>query len=268
MTPFTPDTIRENLLCLPLFSGLGNDDLTLLLSGTHEYKVSAHEILFQKGDHIRGIHLMLSGQAKLFLPTTQGGEKVIGMVTAGKSFGEAVVFNDEPCPVAAQATRDSVLMIVNKDALLAVLDHNPRFARKMLASISMRLHELMLDMETCTLMNSVQRVVCYLSQRTPEQNPPQYEVKLGTSKQMLASQLNLAPETFSRALHHLATAGLIEVQGRTIRIMDAQRLKHFKNWCQNAFRQTRARGGKVTRLFKSGYRNRGTRRQTVQRLAR
>jgi CRP-like cAMP-binding protein len=150
------------------------------------------------------------------------------MVNAGNAFGEAVVFLDKPVPVSAQATQSSELLIVTKDSLLALVDRNPVFARKMLASISMRLHELMSDMETCTLMSSVQRVVCFLSHQTPEQTQAQYEVKLDTSKQTLASRLNLAPETFSRALHHLVTAGLIEVKGRTIRILDAQRLKLFQ----------------------------------------
>ena len=228
MTPFTPNTIRENLQRLPLFSGLNADEIALLLPGVREYKAAAHEMLFQKGDILRGIHMLLTGQAKLFLPTAQGTEKVIAMVNPGSAFGEAVVFLDKPVPVSAQATQNSELLIVHKDALLAVVDRNPLFARKMLASISMRLHELMADMETCTLMNSVQRVVCYLSHQTPEQNPAAYEVKLDSSKQTLASRLNLAPETFSRALHHLVTAGLIEVQGRTIRVKDALRLKQFQ----------------------------------------
>jgi CRP-like cAMP-binding protein len=112
--------------------------------------------------------------------------------------------------------------------VLVVLECDPRFGRNMLASLSMKLHQLMADMETCTLMNSVQRVVCFLSHQAPEENAAQYEVKLDTSKQMLASQLNLAPETLSRVLHHLVTADLIEVKGRTLRIMDAQRLKRFQ----------------------------------------
>jgi CRP-like cAMP-binding protein len=228
MTPFTADTIQENLVRLPLFSALDKQELALLLPGIREYKVSAHEMLFQKGDYLRGIHMLVTGQAKLFLPTAQGAEKVIAMVNPGNAFGEAVVFLDKPVPVSAQATQNSMLLIISKDALLSVVDRNPQFARKMLASISMRLHELMSDMETCTLMNSVQRVVCFLSHQTPEQNPAQYEVKLDTSKQTLASRLNLAPETFSRALHHLVTAGLIEVQGRTIRVKDAMRLKQFQ----------------------------------------
>lgn len=228
MTPFTPNAVQDNLRRMPLFNGLSPDELSLLMPGIREYKVRAHEMLFQKGDHLRGIHMMVTGQAKLFLPTAHGTEKVIATVNAGDAFGEAVVFLEKPCPVSAQAIQDSELLIVNRDALFALIDQTPLFARKMLASISMRLHELMNDMETCTLMNSVQRVVCYLSHQIPGEDPAQYDVRLDTSKQTLASRLNLAPETFSRALHHLVTAGLIEVQGRTIRVKDAQRLKQFK----------------------------------------
>ncbi len=228
MTPYTPVSTREVLARLPLFCELSADEITTLLPGVREYRVRANEILFNKGDRLDGIQAVVAGQVKLFLPTAQGTEKVIGTMNAGASFAEAVVFLDIPCPVSAQATQDSVMLVAGKKVLLEVLDCDSRFARKMLASLSMKLHELMADMETCTLMNSVQRVVCFLSHQTPEQSPVQYEVRLDTSKQTLASRLNLAPETFSRALHHLVTAGLIEVQGRTIRIIDAQRLKQFQ----------------------------------------
>jgi CRP-like cAMP-binding protein len=221
-------SIREILARLPLFRELSLEDVALLLPGIREYKAQAQEMIFHKGDQLDGIHALVMGQVKLFLPTPQGTERVIAMIGAGEAFGEAVVFLDKPCPVSAQATQDSLLLIVGKQALLSVLDRNPLFARKMLAGISMRLHELVMDMETCTLMSSVQRVVCFLSQQAPAQSPPEYEVKLDTNKQTLASKLNLAPETFSRVLHHLISAGLIEVRGRTIRIIDIQRLKSFQ----------------------------------------
>ncbi|MBI1284904.1 MAG: cyclic nucleotide-binding domain-containing protein [Thiobacillus sp.] len=228
MTPYTPDSFRDVLTQLPLFSELSTDEVSMLLPGVREYKARASEMLFNKGDRLDGIYVVVTGQVKLSIPTQHGLEKVIGTMNAGAAFAEAIVFLDIPCPVSAQATQDSVLLVASKKVLLEVLDHDPRFARKMLASLSMKLHQLMADMETCTLMNSVQRVVCFLSHQAPEKYAAQYEVKLDTSKQMLASRLSLAPETLSRVLHHLVTAGLIEVKGRTLRILDAQRLKAFQ----------------------------------------
>ncbi|MFZ0105356.1 MAG: Crp/Fnr family transcriptional regulator [Thiobacillus sp.] len=228
MTPYTLESTREVLARLPLFCELGESDVDRLLPGVHEYRVRAHEMLFNKGDALDGIYVVVTGQIKLFLPTPQGSEKVIGTMNSGASFAEAVVFLDIPAPVSAQATQDGVLLVASKQAIIELLDHDPRFARKMLASLSMKLHQLMSDMETCTLMSSVQRVVCYLSHQIPAEGLPEFEVKLDTSKQTLASQLSLAPETFSRALSHLVKSGLIEVHGRTIHVKDAQRLRAFQ----------------------------------------
>jgi CRP-like cAMP-binding protein len=94
----------------------------------------------------------------------------------------------------------------------------------MIASLSMRLHELIDDMETCTLRTSMQRVVCYLSHMAPDNSVLSYRIELDTNKQTIASQLNLAPETFSRVLGQLSDAGVIVVKGRTINIVDRQRM--------------------------------------------
>jgi len=228
MTPYSQGSIRDVLARLPLFCELGDNDVKMLLPGLREYRVRTHEVLFNKGDSIDGIYAVVSGQVKLFLQTPQGTEKVVATMNPGSSFAEAVVFLDMPAPVSAEATQDGVVLVAAKDALLPVLERDPRFARKMLASLSMKLHQLMADMETCTLMGSVQRVVCFLSHQIPEEGMAEFEVKLDTSKQTLASQLSLAPETFSRALNHLVKSGLIEVHGRTIRVRDARRLRSFQ----------------------------------------
>ncbi len=228
MTPYTPESFGDVLKRLPLFSELNADEIATLLPGIREYKARNGEMLFNKGDRLDGLYVVVSGQVKLSIPTQQGLEKVIATMNAGAAFAEAIVFLDIPCPVSAQATQESVLLVANKKVLIEVLDQDPRFARKMLASLSMKLHQLMADMETCTLMNSVQRVVCFLTHQAPANDALQYEVRLDTSKQMLASRLSLAPETLSRVLHHLVTAGLIEVQGRTLRILDARRLQAFQ----------------------------------------
>jgi CRP-like cAMP-binding protein len=216
----TRHAVTEILSRQPLFRGLDSTELGLLAAGTREFRVRKQEILFQKGDIPEGLHVVIMGQIKLALPSAQGGEKVVHMAGPGATFGEAVVFLDKPYPVTAQATQESLILLISKNELLRALDSNPLFSRKMLASLSMRLHELIDDMETCTLRTSIQRVICYLSHLAPDNYTRRYDVQLDTSKQMIASRLNLAPETFSRVLGQLSDAGLIEVKGRNITVLN------------------------------------------------
>lgn len=223
----TRPPLSEALSRQALFNGLSADELALLARGSREIRLQRGEILFQKGDVSEGMHLLVMGQVKLFLPSPQGSEKVVQMIKPGNTFGEALAFLDKPYPITAQAIQDSILVLVDKHPLLNALAGNPLLSRKMLANLSMRLHELLEDMETCTLRTSTQRVICFLNQMAPAERPNEYELTLPSSKQTVASQLNLAPETFSRVLGHLAGAGLIQVNGRSIRVLDLTRLKNF-----------------------------------------
>ena len=220
-------SMREVLSRQPLFRGLSTDELDLLAQGSREVRAQKNEILFQKGDEPEGMHVLVMGQVKLCLPSPQGAEKVVHVFESGSTFGEAVVFLDKTYPVSAQATQDSLMVLVSKQALLEALSTSPMLSRKMLASLSIRLHELIEDMETCTLRTSTQRVACFLLNLSPSSQEERYEILLPASKQTIASQLNLAPETFSRVLGHLAGAGLISVKGRTITVLDQAKLRNF-----------------------------------------
>jgi len=223
----TRHPIREILARQPLFRNLNEAELGIIAAGTREYRLNRNEVVFQKGDPPEGMHIVIMGQVKLSIPSVQGAEKVVHMAGPGHTFGEAVVFLAKPYPVSAIATQDSIVLVVAKTTLEGAIDENPMLARKMLASLSLRLHELIDDMETCTLRTSMQRVVCYLSQQVPA-GGENVTIRLANSKQTIASQLNLAPETFSRVLSQLSEAGLIQVSGRAITVASRDRLMGFQ----------------------------------------
>ncbi|MFA5082127.1 MAG: Crp/Fnr family transcriptional regulator [Hydrogenophilaceae bacterium] len=224
----TRHPIREILARQPLFSNLNEDELHVIAIGTREYRIRRNEVVFQKGDQPEGMHIVIMGQVKLAIPSAQGAEKVVHLAGPGHTFGEAVVFLDKPYPVSAIATQDSLILLVLKSTLENALDDSPTLSRKMLASLSIRLHELIDDMESCTLRTSMQRVVCYLSQQVPADHAEAFTIQLANSKQTIASQLNLAPETFSRVLSQLSEAGLIQVSGRAINVTSRERLIQFQ----------------------------------------
>jgi CRP-like cAMP-binding protein len=224
----TRHPIRDILSRQPMFRNLNENELGIIASGTREYRIRRNEVVFQKGDPSTGMHIVIMGQVKLSIPSAQGAEKVVHMAGPGHTFGEAVIFLDKPYPVSAIATQDSIVLLVTKNALETALNDSPMLARKMLANLSMRLHELIDDMESCTLRTSMQRVVCFLSQQVPLDGKENVTIQLASSKQTIASQLNLAPETFSRVLSQLSEAGLIQVNGRAITVASRDKLVSFQ----------------------------------------
>jgi CRP-like cAMP-binding protein len=223
----TRHSIAEILSRQPLFRGLSEIELAQISAGTREFRVKKNEVLFHKGDQPEGMHVVVMGQMKLALPSAQGVEKIVHMSGPGSTFGEAVVFLDKPYPVSGQAMSEGLILLVSKRVLIEAMDGNSMLCRKMLASLSSRLHELLGDMESCTLRTSMQRVVCFLVQSAPVDGSTSFDIVLTASKQNLASQMNLAPETFSRALGNLTEKGLIKVKGRTITVIDRALLSQF-----------------------------------------
>ena len=227
--PAAPIRIQEFLKNVPLFRELTDAELDRIAAGTAQVRAPAGTILFRRGEPCAGFHVIVYGQVKLAFGAADGAEKVVEILGPGSSFGEAVMFLEKPYVVFAETLADSLLLAIGKAGVFAELERNPRFARKMLGGLALRLHGLVHDLEAYTLRSGTQRVIGYLLRDYSEEGEPRaaVEVALATSKGVLASRLNITREHFSRILHDLSGAGLIEVHGRIIRILDPERLRAY-----------------------------------------
>lgn len=233
--PSTPLKTQAFLRNLPLFRELAEADIERVAAGTRELRVKRADILFRKGDASRGFHIVVYGQVKLMLITPQGDEKVIEIMGPGQSFGEAIMFMDKPYPVTAEVLVDSMLLHVAKDVVFEEIDRDPAFARRMIAGLSRRLHHLIIDVESYLMHSATQRVIGYLLRpdHAHDDSSGQTLVTLPARKGVIASRLNITPEHFSRVLHELAEARLIEVTGRSVSILDMEKLSSFESYVKS-----------------------------------
>lgn len=218
--------IQDLLSKVPLFQSLSGDELDNLAAATTQVYVARGEVIFKKGDPCVGFHAMVYGRVKLLLTSPVGDEKVVRLISPGGTFGEALMFMDKPYIVSAQALEDTMLLHVAKIALFAELDRRPQLAREMIASLSQRLQGLMADVEAYSLRSGTQRVIGYLLKGDDQE--PMQQIRLTTSKTVIASRLNLTPEHFSRILRELSEDGLIQVKGREVTILDMKRLVNYR----------------------------------------
>lgn len=233
MTPPSPGMprIAVTLAQLPLFSDMHRDELERLAQGCSESHYIRSQDVFRIGDPCSAFHVVLSGLIKLYAISPSGQEKVIELVGPGQSFGEALMFTDQPYIINAQSLIDTRVLAVRKPAVMAEIERDPRFALRMLAGISRQLHGLVHDVESYALHSGVQRVVAYLLRDEVSAHCEDCQVRtitLPVSKATIASRLSLTPEYFSRVLHELAEQHLIEIDKRDIRLLDVVRLARFR----------------------------------------
>ncbi len=229
--PSTPITIPTFLANVPLFRELAAEEIDRIAVQTKSLHLDRSSVLFQRGQPSEGFYVVVYGQVKLSFISKSGDEKVVDLLGPGQSFGEAVMFMEKQHVVTAQTLADSMLLYVSKAVVFDELERDPRFARRMIAGLSQRLHYLMEDMEGYSMHSGIQRVIGFLLRdevEAPEQ-ASRLEVTLPAAKGVIASRLNLTQEHFSRILHDLVAKGLIEVRGRTIVIRELQKLRTYES---------------------------------------
>ena len=214
---------------LPLFSDLDAAEVERLAAGCQLRRFERGEMVFRMGEPCESFHVVVVGQVKLYVISPAGQEKVIELVAPGHSFAEALMFLGKPCLVNAQALADSLVLTVQRQTVLNELQHDSRFALRMLAGLSRRLHGLVHDVQAYSLQSGVQRVIGYLLRdQGVDEGGEAVTVSLPVSKATVASRLSLTPEYFSRVLRELEQAKLIEIDKRDIHILDVGRLAAYQ----------------------------------------
>lgn len=219
-----PEVPAASLLAqLPLLRDLGAAALERLAAETVRHRLRRGAVLFRKGEPAAGLYVVAYGDIKLISTTPARGSRLSGIVGPGQSFGEPVMFLERPTLVEARAASDALVLLVPKAAVFAELDRNPKFARQMIAGLSRRVEALVRELDRQAIGSGAARLAAYLLRQA--HGAPSLSWTLPAPKAEIASQLNLTPEHFSRILHDLGAAGLLQVQGRRIVVPDTQRLQ-------------------------------------------
>lgn len=223
MTPKPMDVLRKT----PLFATLPDDDLRRVADLAVPRRFAKKEAVFREGDRADGFFIVASGKVKVFKLSGEGKEQILHVLEAGQTFAEAVIFEGGVYPAHAEALDDSDLLFLPKRPFLELLERRPVVAIRMLASLSRWLKRMTDLAESLSLRDVETRLIFYLSEELKTRGiPPKdgVEIELPIGKNVLASRLGTVPETFSRTLKKLQDDGLIDVRGKRIRIVSAERL--------------------------------------------
>ena len=210
-----------------LFRGIGQVQAADLARQCWTIGARRGDVIAPRGKRLPGVLAIAYGSIKLSLRAPEGGERVVRLAAAGQSFGESSALSGRVFPCEAQALSDSRLVVIPAAAVLALIERDPRRARRVLEVLAERNLALVDELQSSSLRRGSERLASFLdSLADAGMRENACTVRLPASKTVVASRLNMKKETLSRLLRDLSEQGLIRVAQRDITLLDRERLLH------------------------------------------
>ncbi|MBI4326155.1 MAG: Crp/Fnr family transcriptional regulator [Chloroflexi bacterium] len=209
----------------PLFMGYPGADLSHIASFAAIKVLSRGDYLFYEGTPVHGFYIVRKGAIKVHRFNLAGKEQVLHVFRPYESIAEETLFSDLGHPANASACEDSQVLVVQKSAFVALIKRQPELALCLLRSMSQHVRILVGLLDDLTLKDVKTRLANWLVQHCPNPDSDEpYSIQLPMSKNMLASELGTASETFSRTLAKLRDLKLLSVEGKAITLLCPMKL--------------------------------------------
>jgi CRP/FNR family transcriptional regulator len=196
-----------------------------IASMTEVRKLARGETLFHEATPVQGFFVVQQGAIKAHRNNSGRREQVIHVFRPGESLAEESLFAEGGHAASACAIEDSQVLLVQRMGFVALLRREPQLALSLLRSLSRQFDLLVGLLDDLTLKDFQTRLGHWLIGHCPDPHSrcPQ-TIALSESKRLLASELGVSGETFSRALAKFREQRLLAVNGKSLTVLSPFRL--------------------------------------------
>ena len=185
--------------------------------------------LFRTGDRFASLYAIRSGSCKTVALAADGHEQIAGYHMAGEILGlDGIGTDSHGCQ--AVALEDTEVCALPFERLQALALQSSGFQRNLYRLISREIargHALILMLGT---MHAEQRLAAFLldlSQRYHARGYSSCEFVLRMTREEIGSYLGLKLETVSRLFSRFQREGLLQVEGRVVKLLDRSSVKQL-----------------------------------------
>ena len=184
------------------------------------------ELIYREGDNSNFIYLITKGVVKCYKLNEQGKELTTDLYKEGDLFGYSAFAQNITFQETATAIKDVDLVCVTKSELKEVLNKNHKVALALIQLLSNNLSGTKNQLIEMAY-SSVHKKTASTIIRFAEKLNPRTEDSIIISRYDLASVAGIATETFIRTMTNFKKQGLIEMEGRNIKIINLQKLQEI-----------------------------------------
>ncbi|MCK4711135.1 MAG: fumarate/nitrate reduction transcriptional regulator Fnr, partial [Gammaproteobacteria bacterium] len=185
------------------------------------------EYLFRQGDSFHSLYAICSGAVKVYSISNDGSEQISGFLFSGDLTGMDAISTEQhhSCAMALETTSYCEIPFVQLEELAGKLPSLQHQLLKLMSKEIVSEEDLLMQLGKKTADERLASMLLCFSSQFLERGFSATEFNLSMSRSDIGNYLGLAVETVSRIFTRFHEKGLINVEGKFIKINDIQALE-------------------------------------------
>jgi CRP/FNR family cyclic AMP-dependent transcriptional regulator len=207
-----------------LFQGIDETTRRRIAGHVAERVVERGQCVFIQGEAGDRMYVLAEGAVKLYVSSRDGGIVELVRHRPPAAFGEVALLDGGPRTASAQAVERSVLLVVTRAELVALLRSEEHVAEALLRTLGAIVRRTTRQVSDLAFLDLQGRVAGQLLALAGDGGPARTRE---VTQAELASMVNGARQTVNQALRSLEARGYIRTDGRSFEIVDWERLERL-----------------------------------------
>ena len=194
-------------------------------------KYKKGQIIFSEGNFPSGLFCINYGRIKLFKIGFDGKEQIVRLAKDSDIFGYRALISGDRYTATATAMDDSVICSIPRDTFFSLLNGNHSFSAKMIKLLTVDLRsaeDKMVSMANKPVKERLAEGILLLKEYFGLEKDGM-TIKSILTREEIANLIGTATETAIRLLSELKHEGIIELDGKTIKILNHKELIRTAN---------------------------------------
>lgn len=211
-----------HLLETEIFRPLSEPEKTWLAESTTMVSCERGRVFYTPDEPGEVVFILKRGRVDLYRIAADGRKLVVATLGPHTIFGEMGLLGQGMYGCYAEATIDSLICVLSRSDLQALIRRNPEVGLRLLNELGNRLRQRDDELEALAFRGLPARLATLLLREAD-----MYGTIDGYTHQDLAERLGTYRETVSQLLGRFRTEGLVSVEPKRIRLLDPDGLKAY-----------------------------------------
>ena len=211
-----------------LFQGIAVEAAEAVAASLEYGDYGRGETVFSEGEQGDTLYIVLAGKVKIGRRAVDGRENMLSVMGPSDMFGELSLFDPGPRTATATVVTDARLASLAHASLRPWITDRPEIAEQLLRVLARRLrrtNDALADLIFTDVPGRVAKQLLALSERFGSPEADGLRVHHDLTQEELAQLVGASRETVNKALADFVHRGWIQLQGKSVVVLDEERLR-------------------------------------------